>query len=228
MQCEQFVELTSFIGKEYSKVVVLSRARTTTFVLLSCEEANWDLLCDSMGSRPYCWRQQAKTEELYVFFLRVVSSLCACCEYCNLIAKLRFSSHLFTGFKVVWENPMSSIVIVVFWTNLWTWDVDSAFASLKLSPIFMTNRFDSLNVSKYLSSLLWYAYTRDVFATNLLLWLRKVSSFITFFNACLKRCLGSVSEGVLNPPGGFLEVVGGPFWGLLEAFGSLLRCLGRV
>ena len=54
MQCEQFVELTSFIGKEYSEVVVLSRARTTTFVLLSCEEANWDLLCDSMGSRPYC------------------------------------------------------------------------------------------------------------------------------------------------------------------------------
>ena len=75
----------------------------------------------------------------------------------------------------------------------------------------MTNTFDSLNVSKYLSSLLCFAYTRDVFATNLLLWLRKVSSFITFFNACLKRCLGSVSEGVLNPPGGFLEVVGGPF-----------------
>ena len=54
MQCEQFVELASFIDKEYSKVVVLSRAGTTTFVLLSCEEANWDLLCDSMGSRPYC------------------------------------------------------------------------------------------------------------------------------------------------------------------------------
>ena len=53
-QCGQVVELISFIGKEYSKVVVLSRARTTTFVLLSCEEANWDLLCDSMGSRPYC------------------------------------------------------------------------------------------------------------------------------------------------------------------------------
>ena len=53
-QCGQFVELISFIGKEYSKVLVLSRARTTTFVLLNCEEANWGLLCDSMGSRPYC------------------------------------------------------------------------------------------------------------------------------------------------------------------------------
>ena len=33
IQCEQFVELTPFIGKEDSQVFVLLRARTTTFVL---------------------------------------------------------------------------------------------------------------------------------------------------------------------------------------------------
>ena len=86
---------------------------------------------------------------------------------------------------------------------------------------FRTNRFSSLNVFVYLSLLLFYAYTRDFFATNLLLWLRKVSSFITFLNDCLKRCLGSVSEGVLRPPGGFLELVEDPFqasWRRLEPF----------
>ena len=54
IQCEQFVELTPFIGKEDSQVFVLLRARTTTCVLLSCEEANWDLLCNAMGSSSCC------------------------------------------------------------------------------------------------------------------------------------------------------------------------------
>ena len=54
IQCEQFVELTLFIGKEDSTVVVLLRARTTTFVLLSCETSNWDLLCNAMGSSSCC------------------------------------------------------------------------------------------------------------------------------------------------------------------------------
>ena len=54
IQCEQFVELTPFIGKEDCQVFVLLRARTTTFVLLSCEEANWDLVCNAAGSRSCC------------------------------------------------------------------------------------------------------------------------------------------------------------------------------
>ena len=54
IQCEQFVELTPFIGKEDSQVFVLLRARTTTCVLLSCGEANWDLLCHAMGSSSCC------------------------------------------------------------------------------------------------------------------------------------------------------------------------------
>ena len=74
IQCEQFVELTLFIGKEDCQLFVFLRARTTTCVLLSCEEANWDLLCNAMGSSSCCWRQHAKTEELYVCFLTGLSN----------------------------------------------------------------------------------------------------------------------------------------------------------
>ena len=73
--------------KNIVKFLFFLRAQTTTFVLLSCEEANWNFLCNAMGSSSCCWRQQPKTEELYTFFLIGVSNfvclmwiLCPLCE----------------------------------------------------------------------------------------------------------------------------------------------------
>ena len=190
-----------------------------------------------------CWRQLTKTEELYVFLCFLTMwrpTLSAWWEYCDWAATLRVSSYLFTGFKVVREKPLSSTFLFEQICGLrvcgFCIRINRALRTCKFPragsknpvqcPLRKTNArqfLGQIDSARWVYSAVWVHS-----ATNLLLWQCKVSSFITSLKDCLKRCLGSVSEGVLRPPGGSLDFLRRPFRRLSEACGSVLRPLGRL